>query len=233
MLNFRIALLLIALTILAGCRTSPNHHNKADSSRGNGQQNLHKGGLQELDVIGVDLESEASEDEIASVAASTLHIVIPNGSSVMLIKSGAVIPDEDMVKGLEKNYIVSTFNGSPPAVGNSGAGYSRSLRLAAAKSGADKLIVYWEIQEIGKEKLPDKSTIWSLFSGGDAPNEKQPVRMRMKIAVVDVKSGQWEIFSPETLEAPKIINVYSNKLLELKVDAHKAAAENIIKRYSK
>lgn len=235
MLNFRVAWLLIALAVLAGCRTYPNSGNK-DAHREYGQRNhpYYKGELYELDVIGVDLKSEVSDDEIANAAVSTSRTTIPVSSSIMLIQSGAMTPDEGMVKELEKYYNLSVFSGIPADGGNSGAGYSRSLRLAAAKSGADKLVVCWGVLETNQEDLPAKTISWRPLSGENLHDAKQRLRMRIKIAIVGVKSGQWEMFTPEPFES-STIDSHSHKIAvaTLKSNAYQAAANDFIKRYAK
>ena len=247
MLSFRNAhrliLLLIAVSSLVGCgtRSISNSDYSADSDRRYGQRNnpFYKGELNELDVIGIDSKSAISEEDIAKAAASKSRIAIQKGATIMLIQSGAMIPDEDMVKVMEKYYNVSVFTGIPAAEGSSGGGYSRALRLAAAKGGADKLVVYWGLLETGREDLATKAISWFPFVGGAISDETQRMRIRMKVAVVDVKSGQWEMFSPEPFDDSSSSGRYSRvssdqtQVVTLKGKAYKATADDIVKRYAK
>ena len=236
-------LLLVVVTSLFGCstRSISNSDYTADSDRGYGQRNnpFYKGELNELDVIGIDLKSPISEKEITEAAASKVNIAIHKGSSIMLIQSGAMIPDEEMVKGMEKYFNVSVFTGVPVADSNTGGGYSRALRLAAAKGGAQKLVVYWGLLETGREDLATKAVSWFPFIGGAVSDETQRMRIRMKVAVVDVRSGQWEMFSPEPFEDSSTSGRYSRassdqaQVAVLKEKAYKATANDVVKRYSR
>ena len=157
----------------------------------------------------------------------------------MLIQSGAMIPDEDMVTGMEKYYNVSVFTGVPTEGSGISGNYSRALRLAAAKGGAEKLIVYWGILETGREDLATKAISWFPFIGGAITDETQRMRIRMKVAVVDVKSGQWDMFSPEPADDTGSSGRYSRvssdqaQVALLKGKAYKATADDVVKRYSK
>lgn len=247
MLNFKktslFALVLVIASSLFGCatRSISNSDYSADPDRGYGQRNnpFYKGELNELDVIGVDSKSSISEEEIAKAIANKMRITIPKGSTIMLIQSGAMIPDEDMVKDLESYYNVSVFTGVPAEGGSSEGNYSRALRLAAAKGGADKLVVYWGLLETGHEDLATKAISWIPFVGGAIKDETQRMRIRMKVAVVDVKSGQWEMFSPEPFDDSSSSGSNSREssdqaqVATLKEKAYKATADDVVKRYSK
>ncbi len=247
MLNFQklryLAVLLIVAITLVGCgtRSISNSGFNADSDRGYGQRSspFYKGELNELDVLGIDSKSAISEEDIQKAITAKSRITIQKGSSIMLIQSGAMIPDEDMVKGMEKYYNVAVFTGVPAEGGASGGGYSRALRLAAAKGGAEKLIVYWGLLETGREDLATKAISWFPFIGGALTDETQRMRIRMKVAVVDVRSGQWDMFSPEPFDDSGSSARYSRvssdqaQVAVLKGKAYKATADDVVKRYSK
>lgn len=236
-------LLLIVVGSLAGCstRSISNSDYSADPDRGYAQRDnpFYKGELNEFDIIGIDPKSAITEAEIANAAASKQRFAIPKGSTIMLIQSGAMIPDEDMVKGMEKYYNVSVFTGVPTESGSTGSSYSKILRLAAAKGGADKLIVYWGLLETGREDLSTKAISWIPFVGGAISDEKQRMRIRMKVAVVDVKSGQWEMFSPEPFDDSSSSSEHTRassdqlQVATLKSKAYKATADDLVKRYAK
>ena len=236
------ALLLTIASSLFGCstRSISNSDYSADPDRGYGQKSnpFYNGELNELDVIGIDSKSAISEEEIAKAISNKTRITIPKGSSIMLIQSGAMIPDEDMVKDFEKYYNVSVFTGVP-AEGSADGNYSRALRLAAAKGGAEKLIVYWGLLETGHENLSTKAISWIPFVGGAITDETQRMRIRMKVAVVDVKSGQWEMFSPEPFDNSSSSGSNSRassdqaQVATLKSKAYSATVDDVVKRYSK
>jgi len=240
-LLFPMFLGVLALLFGCGTRSISNSDYRADSDRGYAQRDsfFYKGELNELDVIGIDSKSPISEEDIAKAAASKSRVIIPKGSSIMLIQSGAMIPDEEMVKGMEKYYNVLVFTGIPAAGGAASGAYSRALRLAAAKGGADKLVVYWGLLETGRQDLATKAVSWVPFVGGAISDETQRMRIRMKVAVVDVKSGQWEMFSPEPFDDSSSSGRYSRvssdqaQVAVLKGKAYKATAEDVVKRYAK
>lgn len=236
-----LASLLLISSVLLGCstRSISNSDYSADPDRGHGQNPFYRGELNELDVIGIDSKSSISEQDIASAAAQKTRLAIPKGSSIMLIQSGAMIPDDEMVKGFEKYYEVSVFTGVPAEDGGSGGNYSRALRLAAAKGGAEKLIVYWGLLETGREDLATKAISWLPFVGGAIRDESQHMRIRMKVAVVDVKSGQWEMFSPEPFDDTGLSTGNSrassdrNQVATLKGKAYKSAVDDVVKKYAR
>lgn len=235
--------MLMAATLVVGCgtRSISNSGYYADSDRGYVQKNspFYKGELNELDILGIDPKSAISEEDIQKAIAGKSRVTIPKGSSIMLIQSGAMIPDEDMVKGMEKYYNVSVFTGVPAGSGTLGDRYARALRLAAAKGGSDKLLVYWGLLETGREDLATRVVSWIPFIGGAIPDQTQRMRIRMKVAVVDVKSGQWDMFSPEPFEDSGTSGRYSRassdqaQVAVLKEKAYKSTADDLVRRYSK
>ena len=238
-----VTLLLIFAGALIGCstRSISNSDYSADPDRGYTQRNnpFYKGELSEFDVIGVDAKATINEEEIARAAQSKERLFVPKGATIMLIQSGAMIPDEEMVQNMEKYYNVSVFTGVPIADGNSTATYSRALRLAAAKAGAEKLIVYWGLLETGKRNRVTKAISWVPFIGGVITDETQRMRIRMKVAIVDVKSGQWEMFSPAPADDVASSGSYSRaasdqaQVAVLKGKAYRATADDLVKRYAK
>ncbi len=238
-----IAFLFLVAGSLVGCgtRSISNSDYSADSDRGYAQRNnpFYKGELSEFDVIGIDAKTAVTEEEIARAAQSKARFTVHKGISVMLIQSGAMIPDEEMVREMEKYYNISVFTGVPMSDGSSSATYSRALRLAAAKAGAEKLIVYWGLLETGREDLATKAISWFPFVGGAITDETQRMRIRMKVAVVDVRSGQWEMFSPEPADDSASSGRYSRvssdqaQVAALKGKAYRATADDIVKRYAR
>jgi hypothetical protein len=241
----KVATLIFVITLFSACGTrsisnsgyhaDPDHASGYDYNSGPRDNAFYKGELNELDVLGIDAKSAISEEDIQNAIKSKWKVTVQKGSTVMLIQSGATIPDEDMVKGMEKYYNVSVFTGVP----TDSSGYSKVLRLAAAKGGAEKLIVYWGLLESGQEDLATKAISWIPFVGGAIHDETQPMRIRMKVAVVDVKSGQWDMFSPEPFNVSNTSGSNTRassdqaQVAILKEKAYKATADDVVKRYSK
>jgi len=118
----------------------------------------------------------------------------------MLIQSGAVIPDEAMTRELEKCYNVSVFSGVPQQEPGVPGAYAGALRLAAARGWNETLLVCQGLLETGRENLTTKVVSWFPVVGGILPDESQRMRIRLKVAVIDVRTGCWEMFTPEPFE---------------------------------
>jgi hypothetical protein len=198
---------------------------------------LYKGELSEFEVLGIDPHARVTPEEVAKAFDQKQVLKLPKGSSIMLIQSGALIPDEAMVKALEKYYDVSVFSGVPASDGSTN--YSMPLRLAAAKGGFEKIVVYWGLLETAQKGLGAKAVSWVPFVGGVVPDETQEMRVRLKVAVVDVRTGQWNMFSPEPFQDTATSARYGRESSDqaqvavLKKKSYEAAAEDLVKRYSR
>jgi len=231
------------LTLLTGCGTRPISDSGyyADSDRAYGARSspLYKGELSEFAVLGIEPSGGISESDIRQALAQKERVVVPKGASVMLVQSGAMIPDEPMVKALEKYYSVAVFSGVPQEKESSGNSYSKALRLAAAKAGHQKVVAYWGVLETGRENLATKVVSWVPFVGGLVPDETQRMRIRLKVALVDVETGRWEMFVPEPFEDTDLSGRYNRissdqtQVSVLKDKGYTAAAEELAKRYSR
>jgi hypothetical protein len=228
--------------MLAGCTTRSISNSDYDAGRGYGRyDSSFQGELSEFDVLGIDRSRLASNEEIARALAEKKPPVLKRGVRVMLIQSGASFPDTPMLKALEKYYAVGLFSGVPPgtrgADAATAASYSQSLRLAAAHGGYESVVVYWGILESARENLATSSVSWVPVVGWMLPDERQRMRIRLKIAIIDVRTGQWEMFAPDPFDDSALSAVLSRKQADqaqvalLKDHAYTAAAEELVKRY--
>ena len=247
----RLVLPLIALLILTGCtvRSISNSGYDGGASRhgyGAAPSNpFYRGELSEFDVLGIDRGKLVSEQEIRQAIDTRMALSVKRGASIMLIQSGALIPDDPMVKALEKYYTVGVFSGVPPAAQTAASGesaaetYARSLRLSAARGGYEKVVVYWGLLETAQENLVTKSVSWVPIVGWALPDERQRMRIRLKMAVVDVRSGNWEMFAPEAFEDASLSASFGRKgadqaqVSALKDRAYVAAADDLVKRFGR
>lgn len=235
-----ICLALIA-TLLAGCGTRSISDSGYPSESYYGARTstnpLYKGELSEFEVLGIDPQAKTTTEEIAKAFEQKQEIKLLKGSSIMLIQSGALIPDELMVKALDKYYNVSVFSGVPTAQG--AASYAMPLRLAAAKGGFENIVVVWGLLETAQKGLGSKAVSWVPFVGGAIRDESQEMRVRLKVAVVDVKTGQWDMFSPEPFQDMATSARYGRESSDqgqvalLKKRSYDVAAEDLVKRYAK
>jgi hypothetical protein len=245
----RLVLPLLAVLVLAGCamRSISNSGYDAQGGRYAASKSnpFYVGELSEFDVLGIDRGKLVSEQEIRQAIDNRVALSVKRGTSIMLIQSGALIPDDPMVKALEKHYTVGVFSGVPPVVQTPAAGerpaetYARSLRLSAAQGGYEKVVVYWGLIETAQENLVTKSVSWVPIVGWALPDERQRMRIRLKMAVVDVRSGNWEMFSPEAFEDASFSAYIGRKgadqaqVWTLKDRAYMAAADDLVKRFGR
>jgi hypothetical protein len=155
--------------------------------------------LTETDVLGFDTVHSVSEDEIAKAAGPRGKIQVKRGAAVMLIHAGAAAPDEIMLREAGNSFAVTPFSGFAQRRNEAGesANLSRALRLTAAKGGNDFLVVYWPALESGDGVSGAPN--WRAITG-DIPYDAEQVRLRLRLLIVDVKTGHWATASPEILE---------------------------------
>ncbi len=116
--------------------------------------------------------------------------------------------------------------------------YSRVLRLAAARAGASAVVCYWGILESGTEDIATKTVSWIPVLRWVVPDERQHARIRLKIAVVDVPTGNWTVFSAQPIELkswsvrPRREVADQKQVESLKRQAYELAARDLIATYS-
>jgi hypothetical protein len=205
------------------------------------------GELSEFDVLGISRDQSASEQEIQQALKNAKPIRLQPGSAVLLIQSGAAFPDDAMVTGLGKELRVVPFSGVPEWRRDSSGAllressdpghYSRSLRLTAARAGCDFVVCYWGMLESESQDLPTKTVSWVPVVNWLLPDEKQHMRIRLKVAVMDIRSGDWSIFSPAASAEGRISTrptrgMADQKQVErLKADAYEAAIRELVARH--
>ena len=159
------------------------------------------GELSEHDVLAIDPERRITEAEIAQALTNTVPPTLRRGSRILLVQSGAAFPDAGMVTALEREFRIVPFSGVPTDAhdGSRGA-YSRLLRLTAARAGCEAIVCYWGILESGRSDVIGKTVSWVPIAGWVLPDEKQVMRIRLRVAVVDVRTGNWTVMSPAAYE---------------------------------
>ena len=251
--------LLIALALLTGCAKSTRSVSNSSyrepgrfahfAPRPNDSDPgfAYRGELSEFDVLGITRTGTASEADIEKALAAAKPIRLKSGASVLLVQSGAIIPDPPMVTELSKHFRVVPFTGVPQVSrrGTDGqferydAGeFSKSLRLAAARGGCETILCYWGILESANAKLVTKTVSWVPVASWFIPDETQHMRIRLKLALVDVRTGDWTVLSPNAIEASRLSvsprrAVADQKLVErLKLKAYEAGAKELLSRYA-
>ena len=111
------------------------------------------------------------------------------------------------------------------------------LRLAAARAGVSTVVCYWGILESGEEKVATKTISWIPVLNWVVPDERQHMRLRLKIAMVDVATGNWSVFSAEPLESrswsvkPRREVADQKQVEAIKQKAYELAARDLISAY--
>lgn len=206
---------------------------------------LYRGELAETDVLGIESGRAITSEEISGELAAWRRPTIAKGSAVMVIQSGAAMPDDPMTRELSRHFSVTPYSGVPadrPAAessGNKPADYAAMLRLAAARSGNEVILCYWGILESAKENHVTKAVSWFPIAGAAIPDETQRLRIRLKVAVVDVRSGRWSIFMPDSFEDEALSASFrrgwsdQEQVALLKEKGYVAAVSDFVKIYAR
>jgi hypothetical protein len=234
-------LILLSLIALIGCaaRSISDSGYRPEGRYGYRSDNpFYKGELSEFDVLGIDTGKEFTEQDIITAAGQKKErLTMRKGDLILLIQSGAPMPDQEMTEGMEKYFSVSGFTGVPEPDKKTNVSYAKALRYAAAKAGIEKILVYWGILESGTRNLATRTVSWVPIVGWAMPDKAQEIRIRLKVALIDVKTGQWEMFQPKVFEDKAysaILNRASTdqeQVALLKSKAYQAAVESTIARY--
>lgn len=204
----------------------------------------YRGELNETDILGVSRDEFTSEADIRRALEQSKALKLRPGCSILLIQSGALFPDGPMVAQLSKHFRVLPFSGVPAerrgvsnlAQAQSGdpEDYSRSLRLTAARGGADFILCYWGMLESVSDKLPTKTVSWVPVAHWFVPDEERRMRIQLKLALVDVRSGSWSLLSPKPFEdtrittSPRRARVDQKQVERLKELAYKASVKELV-----
>lgn len=201
--------------LFAGCKSSQrsisdssyrpetsHHSHRPQPAKDDGF--AYRGELSEFDLLGVNRNQFVTEEQIAAALDASKHVKLANGGTILLIQSGAVFPDGEMVKAMEPHFRVVPFSGVPPEGMRDAAGerdqpaYARTFRLAAAQAGATHIVCYWGALESLRSDMNTKAISWVPIAGWVLPDENQAMRLRLKLAVIDVRTGGWTVVSPES-----------------------------------
>ena len=248
-------LVLAACALLAGCASTRSISDSAYREPGTaghaspaGRSDpafAYRGDLSEFDLLGVARDLTAFEEDIQQASDKARPIRLKPHSTILLIQSGAMFPDGPMVANLSKHFTVVPFSGRPPAKDSVGSlesrdavALSRSLRLAAARAGAETILCYWGMLESAQEKMATKAVSWVPLVTWFVPDERQHVRIRLKLALVDVRTGNWSVLSPPPLDSNALSvgprrAVADQKLVDrLKNQSYGASVEELMRVYS-
>ena len=214
------AIFAVSLVLLVGCA----HESSTDYSRADFSSRKVKGfspnELTEMDVVGVAAKRTPSDREIANALDRANGVQLKSGDKVLILQSGQPVPDARMVAEVNKHYRAIPFSGvrydwarrTPESPDDH---YAKSLRMAAAQAGAQKILCYWGNLEIAKHDLSTKTITWLPVIDVIVPDQKDNVRVHLKVAVIDVRTGAWSFFRTEPVQAQVITTGWGREHLEI------------------
>ncbi|WP_133636829.1 aminopeptidase [Zavarzinia compransoris] len=195
---------------------------------------FYRGELKEADVIGVPPDTPVTEAEIAAaLKGGGQALPQPRRSlPLMVVQSGAVVPDDLMLQALRRGFTVESFSGVPPANTDD---YARRLRLMAAQGGYRQLLCYWGALEAERSGSATKLVSWVPIVGAIIPDERQRMRLRLKALLVDVETGRWRAYAPAPVDDTAISTPLTredsdqDQVAQLKAKAYEALADDLIR----
>ncbi len=196
--------------VLAGCgtRSISDSGYRGSYGRGTSSNPFYQGELSELDILGTVSNRDATDASIAKELESARPPVIQRGEKLILIQSGAPLPDRSMLEEAERCFAVAPFSGIPPA---DRTGLSASLRLRAAQGGYRYILCYWGVLESAQTDNEGRVVSWLPFAGHFVPDQKQQMRMRLKGVLLDVGSGHWRMILPAPVAESRISSEYTRE----------------------
>ena len=235
-------LAVLAVTVLlSGCVkrsiSSSGYHGGGGYYYCGNSDPFYRGELNEFDLLGVERGDAITDEQIGKALDASGRVTLRKGSSVLLIQSGALQPDKPMSDAMEKHFVVVPFSGQPGATNSTG--YARAVRLAAAQAGCETIVCYWGALESASKGNEAKTISWVPVAGWLLPDEAQQMRLRLKVALVDVRSGRWAMCASQSFDdlahsARFNREASDQKQVEkLKQLAYTSAAEDVVKIYTR
>ena len=86
--------------------------------------------------------------------------------------------------------------------------------------------------------MSTKAVSWVPIVGSIIPDESQEMRIRLKMAFIDVATGQWDVFSPKPIQDTSASARYTRassdqqQVAVLKAQAYTELAHAIVKKYA-
>ena len=154
---------------------------------GGGSSPIYRGELHDLDLLG--------RDEGVAQNVVRFDVKLNRNAKLLVVQSGAMMPDDEMLSKLGAHFQVGTLSGIPR---DSSSG--DSYRHAAQRGGYDAILCYWGVLETAQAATAGKGLVWVPIVGFFVPDESQYMRIRLKLLVLDVGSGAWTMLMPTTAD---------------------------------
>lgn len=238
-------LALVVLVACTGCMT----RSISNSGYGYyGREPLYQGELSEFDLLGIERDKPISDEDIAAAFNKPDKLRLKRNSAVLLVQSGAMFPDDPMQAEMSRHFKVAPFSGIPqttkdtqnsvtPSAGPGSASLSKALRMAAAQGGYDYILCYWGVLEAEQKNAGTKAVSWVPIVGKMVPDETQQMRIRLKMIMMDARTGQWAMLAPDPITdnavSARITRQRSDQgqVATLKEQGYKALVETLFKYY--
>jgi hypothetical protein len=225
--------------LLSGCQTSISYKAADFNSDRTYKHGSHQPQLKETDVLGLKSDDSITDSDIQRILDETRSLKLKPDSTVLLIESGAQNPDKEMLAELGRFFRVIPHTGIPNQISadDSGASLSKALRLAAAQNRAEYVLVYWGNLEMRRDDLPTSIVSWVPVVDFMVPDEYQKVRMSLKVALIEVRTGNWATFRTEPVEGDVVTTRYAREhemkwpLQGYKQQLYASAAERLKSAY--
>lgn len=190
--------LVAALVLLAGCESrSISNSGYPGRYRPAAIEGAYAGELSEFDVLGVDAAESVTDADIAQALRTKNSVPLTRASEILVIQSGADFPDNALQEPLAACFQIGPFSGKPRKNPEAKASYSKSLRLAAARGGFDKILCYWGVLETQSTNEVTKNVSWVPIVGYFIPDESESMRIRLKAVLIDTATGNWVMLQPD------------------------------------
>ncbi|GGF13873.1 hypothetical protein GCM10011611_19510 [Aliidongia dinghuensis] len=185
----RLGVLAIAALLLAGCVT----RSISNSGYPGSNNPLYHGELSDFDVLGAPATGPITDTQIAETLASAKQLAPHRNERILVIQSGAMTPDSEMLSALGADFSLGSLSGVPGQPHND---YARQLRLIAAQGGYGQLLCYWGTLESSKTDEVTKAVSWVPIAGWLVPDQTQKMRIVLRAVLVDVATGHWRMYRP-------------------------------------
>ncbi len=212
----------LSMAFLSGCANSNNSdYRRADFGSKRALKGHYNSGdqLSEQDVLGIGAPKTPTEADIRKALDRATGVDLRPGATVLALQSGQGVPDPRLVNELNKHYRAVPFSGIRADWGKRTSDdpedhYSKALRFAAAQAGAQKILCFWGNLEVARHDLSTKTITWLPVIDVLVPDQKDNVRVHLKVAVVDVRTGAWSVFRTEPLQSEVVTTGWGREHLE-------------------
>lgn len=220
-----------SLLFLTGCETRSISDSGYHSGWGR-VNSMYNGELTEFDILGTAAAQDATEANIAKALQNSGMPSLKRGDKILLIQSGALVPDNEMMDEITPYFSVAPFSGVPPS---DKTGLANSLRLRAAQGGYRDILCYWGVLESAQVEREGKTVSWVPVVGAFVPDQQQQMRIRLKGLLVDVSTGSWKMLLPEVHSDASLNSTFSRErsdqklVVALKERGYKSLVTDLLK----